>query len=272
MKDEKPDIVSGFGNYISIPLITAAHSLRIPIVLHEQNSYAGKANVFLARYANAIVGCYESNLDQFPKEKFYLYGNPSASVAKDTKINPQLLSDLDLDPNKPYVVVMLGSLGSSSVSKVIDDAIPLFSEAYQMIISIGKANEYTYKNKEKKGIRFVEYIDGKHALKGSSLAILRAGATTIAEVEAIGAASILIPSPYVPNNHQLFNAKALSDKGAAILLEEKDLDAKRLADLVNSLMLEDKQLEEIRTNARSLAKDQAAEDIVKLLKELCQHG
>lgn len=77
----RPDYAIGFGNYISAPVILAAHFAHVPTMLHEQNSYAGKANRFLAKYADQIVGCYPENLDQFPPQKTRILGNPRASVA-----------------------------------------------------------------------------------------------------------------------------------------------------------------------------------------------
>ena len=268
LKEEKPDICVGFGNYISVPLIRAAHKLSIPTMLHEQNSFAGKANVYLARFADAIVGCYEANYKQFPSEKVKLLGNPEATIAADVEYSSEVISSIGLKENIPFVVFMMGSLGSSSVSQVIDRACPLFDKDYQVVIAAGKSNEYSFQYTSNDRIKIVPYVDGKAMLKGCSLAVVRAGATTMAEIGAIGCASVLIPSPYVPNNHQYFNAKELSDKDAAVLLEEKDLNEKVLADTVNNLMHDPNRIDAMKQKAFQEGQRDAAYSMIHWMKEL----
>lgn len=112
----RPDYAIGFGNYISAPVILAAHFAHVPTMLHEQNSYAGKANRFLAKYADQIVGCYPENLDQFPPQKTRILRNPRASVAGPGRsaIPTWCGSWVWIRP-RPLVVVVMGSLGSESV-------------------------------------------------------------------------------------------------------------------------------------------------------------
>ena len=267
LKKEKPDICVGFGNYISVPLIKAAHRLGIPTMLHEQNSFAGKANIYLIRYADAIVTSYPNDT-RFPSEKTRLLGNPAINSIKDTNFNKESLTKLGLDPEKPFIVFMMGSLGSETVSKTIDEACSLFNDDYQVVIASGKDNPYVFKTQLNDRIKIVEYVDGKEMLKGCALAITRAGATTISEITAIGVASIIIPSPYVANNHQYFNALELADNDATVLLEEKNLTPETLANQVNDLMSNKSRLEELRTNSRKLAKTNAARDMILWMKEL----
>ena len=268
LQKEKPDVCIGFGNYTSVPFIRAAHKLGIPTVLHEQNSYAGKANMYLGRIADAIVGSYSANLEQFPEDKVHLYGNPEATLASEVECTPEDLKQYELDPDKPFVLMMMGSLGSASVSEVLDQTCPLLDDSYQVIIATGKSNSYQFHYRSDDHIRIVDYVDGKKLLKGCQLAVVRAGATTIAELCAIGTASILIPSPYVPNNHQYYNALELSKEGAGVLIEEKDLTAEKLADTVNSLMKDNDRILEMKTNARNLGRTDAAEKMIALCKEL----
>lgn len=265
---EKPEVCVGFGNYTSVPFIRAAHKLGIPTVLHEQNSYAGKANMYLGRIADAVVGCYSANLEQFPEDKVHLYGNPEATLALKTECTADDLKQYGLNPDKPFVLMMMGSLGSASVSEVLDEACPLLDDSYQVIIATGKSNSYQFCYRSNERIKIVEYVDGKKLLKGCRLAVVRAGATTIAELCAIGTASILIPSPYVPNNHQYYNALELSKEGAGALIEEKDLTAKKLADTVNGLMKDSDRLEKMKKNAKKLGRTDAAEKMIALCKEL----
>ena len=268
LKKEKPDFCVGFGNYISVPLILAAHRLHIPTMLHEQNSFAGKANRFLGPWADAAAGCYDSNIGQLPKKKTRILGNPAASQAAHTVFDPACIRELGLDPDIPFVIFMMGSLGSSSVSAVVDDAIDLFDPSYQVIIAKGTSNEYEYRHASEGNVRIVPYVDGKMMLNGCALAVTRAGATTIAEIAAVGTPSVLVPSPYVPNNHQYYNALELSEKGAAVLIEEKDLNASVLAAEVNRIMADDELRRQMRDNAYRLGKRNAAEEMVRWMKEI----
>ena len=136
----RPDYAIGFGNYISAPVILAAHFAHVPTMLHEQNSYAGKANRFLAKYADQIVGCYPENLDQFPPQKTRILGNPRASVAARAQRDPNVVRQLGLDPAKPLVVVVMGSLGSESVNAVMVKALKqMAGKSYQVLYVTGRA-------------------------------------------------------------------------------------------------------------------------------------
>ncbi len=272
MIQEKPDICVGFGNYISVPFINAAHALGIPTILHEQNSFAGKANKFLARKTDLIIGCYESNLEQFPAGKCRLLGNPEATLAAKTEWDPEELVKIGLQEDRPFVVFMMGSLGSSSVSKVIDEACPLFDPSYQVVIAAGQSNEYTYKTPSDERIRIVPYIDGKKMLKGCALAVTRAGATTMCEISAIGCASVLIPSAFVANNHQVYNALELVKAEAAVMIEEKDLHPQKLADTVNALMKDPERLAQMRANAAAAGRPDAAYRMIECMEELIRNG
>lgn len=269
---QKPDILVAFGNYISVPIVGAAKKMGIPVILHEQNSFAGKANRFLSGKADAIVCCYESNLEQFPKEKCRVYGNPAATLAAEAAFDKEEIRRIGLDPEKPFVVFMMGSLGSSSVSEVIDEACEMFDSTYQIVIAAGKDNDYEFKTKDTGRIKIVPFVNGRSMLKGCALAVTRAGATTMAEIGAIGTCSILIPSPNVANNHQVYNAKELADIGGAIMIEEKDLTAAKLAETVNRLMSNETERMRIRENARKAGKTDAAYQMIRLMEELTANG
>lgn len=271
LRKEKPDIVVAFGNYISVPVVRAAKKAGIRIMLHEQNSYAGKANRYLARIADAIAISYETNREQMKEEseRIRLTGNPEATLASEVVYDKTITASYGIDPDKPFVVCMMGSLGSETVSKVIDEACALFDDDYQVLIAAGKANDYTYTYRSDDHIRIVPFVDGKQMLKGCALAIVRAGATTLAELTAIGTAAIVIPSPHVANNHQFYNAKALVDEGAAIMIEEKDLTSVKLADSVNTLMKDPQKLAMMQENAKRTGRRDAAYAMIRWIEELC---
>lgn len=268
LKKEKADIVVAFGNYISIPMVLAAKKLNIPVILHEQNSFVGKANIMLSKYADTIIGCYENNKNQVGEDKFLLLGNPSATIAANTKIDNEYINSLNIDLNKPLVSIMLGSLGSESVSEIIDKAILDIDEDIQVLIAHGKSNEYVYKNIDRDNIKIVDYLEGKQALLASDVVVSRAGATSIAEICAIGTAAIIIPSPFVANNHQFYNANELAKKDACILIEEKNLNPKLLADNINTLIKNEKKRVELHNNVLKLGYPNAGYDIYDCIKKV----
>ncbi len=267
LKKENPEICIGFGNYISVPLIMAAHRLHIPTMISEQNSFAGKANAMLARYADAVEGVYQSCLDQFPAGKTRLYGNPQASVASQRMIDPAACEAYGIRKGTPFAVFMMGSLGSATVSKVIDEACGLFDQDFEVLIAAGKANDYRFTT-DNPHVHITEYVDGMAMLKCADLSVCRAGATTLCEIAATGAASILIPSPFVPNNHQVYNAMELVRNDAAVMIEEKDLTAELLAEQVNSLMKNKERRSLLSDNALKMSTPDAADRMIDWIEEL----
>lgn len=263
------DLVMGFGNYISVPILLAAKKIGIKTIIHEQNSFVGRANRILDEKADLIISSYEEDLKQFKNKNNLLLGNPQASKAYNSKKDPEIIRSLGLDPNKKIVVIFMGSLGSSTVHKTLLDYFKLTDGSYQIIYATGK---YNYSDELKKYendyLKIFEKIDGISVMRNSDLLISRAGATTISEIGAIGIASILIPSPYVPNNHQYHNAMALVNKEAAIILEEKDLNARRLNDLVNSIINDGAKLESLANNAKQFSNPNVINDIIEEIENL----
>ncbi len=271
IKSFKPDVVIGFGNYISVPVLMAAHHKNILTVIHEQNSFAGKANRFLSRYADAIVGCYEENLDQFPKHKTKILGNPRATVASKIKKDFQVLKTLGIDSSKPLVVIVMGSLGSESVNVVMKEALAdMQNKNYQVVYVTGKSHYDSFKEccSSSRNIFIVPYIDGCQVMVNADLCVVRGGATTAAEITAMGMPSIIIPSPYVPNNHQVMNALALQNQGAAIMIEEKDLSKENIILKIENILSSPIQREAMSKNAKKLAFSNASNDIYDWILKL----
>ena len=207
------DCAIGFGNYISIPVMEAAVKLKLKTIIHEQNSFVGRANRLLDKKVDLIIGSYEENRKQFSNPNLEILGNPQSSKAYQIKENPQVIKDLALNPDKKTVVIFMGSLGSASVNKILLDYFERTDGSYQIIYATGASHYDSVRNKVEDSdyLKVLERIDGINVMKNSDLLICRAGATTIAEICAIGMPAILIPSPFVPNNHQFYNAKALAD-------------------------------------------------------------
>ena len=262
------DLVIGFGNYISVPVILAAKSLGIRIMLHEQNSFVGRANRFLDEKADLIIGSYEENLKQFKNPKIKILGNPQSSIAAAVKRNDSLFGDEHLSKDVKTVLIFFGSLGSETLMKTVCEYFKIKSPGYQVLYATGNTYYEAVLPYDSEEIRIEKRIDGTAWMKDADLFVGRAGATTLAEVIATGVPSVLIPSPYVPNNHQYFNAKALSDKNAAVLIEEKQLTPELLKKTIEDLLADDEARANLSKQTESMRNDHVIDDIIDEIEKL----
>ena len=264
------DLAIGFGNYISVPLVMAARNRGLKTVIHEQNSFAGKANKYLDQKVDLVIGSYEENKKTFKNPHTLILGNPQSSKAFNIKKDPEVLLNLGLDPDKKTVVLFMGSLGSQTVNKVVIEYLNSLKGDYQVIYASGKQNYAKARAavKKKDYICVKEAVDGVKVMANSSLLVSRAGATTLSEICAMGMPSILIPSPYVPNNHQFYNAMALIDKNAALLLEEKDLSPASLKAIIEKSINDEELLKSLHENAIKLSNPKVLDEIVKEIEKL----
>ena len=236
IEDFKPDIVIGAGGYITAPVLYAAHKLNVPILIHEQNSIPGVSNKFIGRFANKICVSLPNSLKLFPKEKVVYTGNPRSeeiiNVKKKTK------ESLGFNENEKLVVVGMGSLGSTTMTKKIKELIPNFNNKnYQVLVITGKKYYDEYNGLDiSDNVKIVPFMEDLiNLLKDSDLIISRAGASTIAEITAIGLPAILVPSPYVTNNHQYKNAKELEENGACKIVTEDEFSTEKIINEVDKI-------------------------------------
>ena len=225
IRDFKPDAVIGVGGYASGPTLKAAQRMRIPPLLQEQNSYAGVTNKLLAKRAGAICVAYENMERYFPADKIILTGNPVRPTLLECRLSPgEARRTFGLDPERPTLLVVGGSLGARTINESIEGALQRFAEAgIQLIWQTGKtgADHARAAAKGLKGVVVTPFIaDMAAAYTAASLVVSRAGAGSISELELLGKPSILIPSPNVAEDHQTHNARALSTRGAAILIPD----------------------------------------------------
>lgn len=266
LKEFKPDVVIGVGGYVTVPVILAAHKLSIPAFIHEQNSIPGKANLFLAKYVSKVGVSFPSTMNSFSKEKAVFTGNPCSEEA--IKKPPMDKSFLGLSPHKKLVLIVMGSLGAGKINTYILSLMPYFKvKEYEVVFVTGKG-DYDSIPKEKipKNVFVFPYIDNMTRLmKKVDVMVSRAGASTMSEIMSLSIPTVLIPSPYVPNNHQFKNAMDLVDKKAALLLEEKDLKGDILIRKIEEAMTP-KVAEEMKRNLKALAVNDSAD---RVYKEVC---
>lgn len=272
IKGFNPDIVIGVGGYITAPVIIAAHKLKYKTIIHEQNSIPGISNRLISKYVNRICVSLPDTISYFDKEKVIYTGNPRSEEI--TLVSPANKKDYGLQENKRLVIIVMGSLGSTTMTEKIKKIIPAFNmKDYQVIIITGKDYYNNYKTLNlPSNVAVVPFIDNFiNLLKKTDLIVSRAGASTIAEITAIGLPSILVPSPYVTNNHQYMNAKELEKKKASILISEEDFSINTLLPAIDEILNNKSNYDNMKKNAKSLAVSNSAtkfyEEIKKVIKE-----
>lgn len=271
IKEFNPDIVIGVGGYVTAPVVSTAKKLGYKTFIHEQNSIPGKANKYLIKYADGIGISMKSTEKDFPKDKTVFTGNPCSEDA--IKKAPISKSSLGLSEDKKLVLVVMGSLGASTVNKVLVEMLPTIkNDSYEVVFVTGKKDyDEISKNVFPSNVKVVPYIDGLSGLmKNTDLIVTRAGASTLSELIALRVPSILIPSPYVPNNHQYINAMDLVNESAADIIEEKNLSAEMLLERIEGLLNDSNRLNEMKNNLSKLSIDNSAEIIYNTLKNIIE--
>ena len=269
IKEFKPDVAIGVGGYVTVPVIMAAHELGIKTFIHEQNSVAGKANLTLSNCVDLIGVSLKSSMSEFPKEKTIFTGNPCSEDA--IKKSPMSKSEFKLSKSKKLVLFVMGSLGASKVNDFLVDTMKLFNNKDYEILYVTGNKDYDKISKIKfpNNVKVVPYIDSMtRIMKNTDLIVTRAGASTLSEIIALDLPSILIPSPYVPNNHQYKNALDLVNEGAAILVEEKDLKGNIIVRNIDKIINDDKKLNKMKKGLKNLKVENSAELIYNNIKKI----
>lgn len=264
-----PDIVIGCGGYVTAPVIWAANKLGKKTFIHEQNSVVGLSNKYLSKYAGRVGVSFESTINEFPKGKAVLTGNPCSEKV----INSETITvdTFGLSKEKKTVLITMGSLGSSSINDKIMSFVESFrSKNYQLLIVTGPTYYEKVKNRIlPSNVVIKPFIDNlSSVMKDVDIMVSRAGASTISEITVIGLPTIFIPSPYVTNNHQYKNAMDLVEKKAAVILEENKLTRDTLIHLIEKLLTDEKKYNEIKTNLINMGIKNSATLIYDNLKEM----
>jgi len=274
----KPDVVIGVGGYASGPIGQMAVRKRVPLVLQEQNSFAGVTNKILAKKASKVCVAYEGMEKFFPKDKLCLTGNPiRKNVIEIDGKRDQALHYFELSKSKPVVLIVGGSQGARSINESVNRGLELIvSKDLQLIWQTGKPYAPTARRdileklnaSDKKMIRVQEFINKMDlAYAAADIVVSRAGAIAISELCAVGKPSILIPLPSAAEDHQTSNALALADKDAAIYLKDAEAPEK-LASLVIGLAKNEEQKKQLVLNIKQMAIPDSANKIADEVIEL----
>ena len=281
IREFQPDAVVGTGGYVCYPVLKAAHALGIPTAVHESNAVPGLTTKMLEGSVDAImVGFEESRANYKHPERVVVTGTP----VRGEFLNTDKLAArraLGLPEDKPLVASVWGSLGAGHMNEIMTDFIvrACANPFFGLIHSTGKAwykkmTETLEREKpgyEKLGMDVREYIyDMPLVMAAADLVMCRAGASTLAELTAMGKPAVLIPSPNVTNNHQEKNARVLSEAGGAKLLLEPEFTADSLLGLVSELLHHPETFEDMSVKMRALGLPDATNRIAGIVLGLAE--
>jgi UDP-N-acetylglucosamine--N-acetylmuramyl-(pentapeptide) pyrophosphoryl-undecaprenol N-acetylglucosamine transferase len=264
------DVVVGFGGYASAPVLWAAQRMGVPTVIQEQNSYAGVTNKILARGACRICTAYEGMERFFPKEKIVLTGNPlRGRFSKSGTPRAEALDYFGFTPGRKVVLVVGGSLGTRSLNEMMKTWLLSLGGGEAPVQVIWQTGKYYEREMQAflaahpvRGIwqgAFIERMD--YAYAAADLVISRSGACTVSELCLVAKPVLFVPSPNVAEDHQTKNARALADKGAALLVPDAVCRTEAMPRALE-LLADEEALRRMSRNIEALARPDAAERIV----------
>ncbi|MCK0470664.1 undecaprenyldiphospho-muramoylpentapeptide beta-N-acetylglucosaminyltransferase [Halalkalibacter sp. APA_J-10(15)] len=278
LREFKPDVVIGTGGYVCGPVVYAAAKLKIPTVVHEQNSVPGLTNKFLSKYVDKVAICFEEAKHFFPSQKVVLTGNPRASEVMNVDASAGRRS-LSLNEHQKTVLIVGGSRGARPINEAFLTIIgKLKHKSYQIVYVTGTVHydrimEQMKKHDHPQNVTIKPFIHNMPDVLGAvDLIVARAGATTLAEITALGLPSILIPSPYVTNNHQEKNAQSLANNNAAIVLKETEMSGDLLLEEIDHILTSEDKWMQMSTSSKELGLPNAARHLYEVLDELTKNG
>lgn len=265
LDQEEPDIVIGTGGFVSFPVVWAAQDFGIPTLIQEQNSKPGWATRLLAGRADEVHLSFETSRQYFSKRvPCRVTGNPTRRF--ELVAPEEARRFFKVDVRRKTLLVFGGSLGARSLNTAIEKRLDDLLRRVNLIWQIGKTDfeTLTLRIQPRENLWFSAFIDRMDlAYSAADLVLCRAGASTIAELLNIGMASVLVPYPFAAGNHQYFNAKALSDKGAAVLIPNDEIGSEATYKQILSLIDNDAKREAMKEIAKKLGKPNASKEIAE---------
>lgn len=282
IKDFNPDIVIGTGGYICGATIASAHSLKIPTLLHESNSFPGKAIKMLAPKTDTILVSFKDAIPRIKNAKNVVFTGTPVKIKKKNytlQEKEKILSSIGLNNKNPVVLVFGGSQGAKRINDTLLEIIKLkLNKDYQVIWATGPKQYDVIKDiletdkiniNNVKDIKILPYIyNMEEIMNVVDIIVARSGAMTITEISNLGKASILVPLPNVSHNHQLYNAKELEKVGAAKIILDEEITGKKLNGKILEIISGKNNIENMEKNALKMATTDAEEKIYKEILKL----
>lgn len=273
IKEMRPDIVIGTGGYASIGPVLTAYFMKIPTMILEQNVVPGLANKTLARFCDAVALTYHESIRYFPMEKTHLTGNPVRReiMRADKKTACSLFS---LEEERFTVFIFGGSKGAQNINRAVVESLPLLEDMKEKVQFLHQTGEKDFESvKEvyrKSGFRgtvapFIHQMPEAYAV--ADIVVSRAGATTLAELTALGKPSVIVPYPFALG-HQEYNAAKLRDTGAGRLILDAELNGDRLSKVIREIAESAKTRDEMRKQSLALGQPDAAKKVVDIAASL----
>lgn len=283
LEEFKPDIVIGTGGYICGAVITSAHKLGIPTMLHESNAFPGKAVKMLAKNVDTILVSFKETKERISNaNKIVCTGTPVKIQKKAYSLEEKdrILKECGLTSNKPVVLVYGGSQGAQKINEALLEIIEnKLNKEYQVIWATGpkqydiiksSLEDKTININKVENMKIMSYIyNMEEIMNVSDLIVARSGAMTITEISNLAKASILVPLPNVSNDHQMYNAKVLENVEAAKIIQNDLLNGKILNSTINEIVLDKEKNIQMGNNASTISikntKDKIYEQILELV-------
>jgi UDP-N-acetylglucosamine--N-acetylmuramyl-(pentapeptide) pyrophosphoryl-undecaprenol N-acetylglucosamine transferase len=272
-----PDIVIGMGGYASGAVVLAAHMKSIPTMIHEQNSVPGMANRLLGRFVDRICVTYQESLSAFPHGKTFLTGNPIRPkiLRGDREAAQRLFS---LEKGIFTVFVFGGSSGAMSINRTMVDALNYLGEYRDKIQFLHQTGERdyesvrdAYRKSEFKGTVAPFIYQMSEAYAAADMIISRAGATTLAELTALGKASLLVPYPHSAGRHQEVNAMKLREMGAAFVVFDHEMSGELLGKRIREFFESDSLRADMQKASRGLGRPDACARVADIAVSLIKN-
>ncbi len=279
IKRFQPDLVVGMGGYVSGPVVRKAHQMGVKTAIHEQNAFPGLTTKMLVKSVDLVMLAMPAAMKHLPERHYIVTGNPvRPSMLKMTREKAR--EKLGIDNDRPFILSFGGSLGADCINRAVAQVMAWHwnkGTVYHYHATGAQAAQWMPDLVKEAGvdlsraplIRMTEYIhDMDLCMAAADLVIGRAGAITLSEIGVQGKASVLIPSPYVAENHQYHNAMSLAQSGAAVVLEEKELTGDLLTKTVQDLLADPITLRAMGEKAKTTAYHDANERIYRALMKL----
>jgi len=272
LRDFAPDVAIGTGGYTTAAVLIAQRLLGGKIVIHEQNAIPGRTNRLLGIIADRVCVTFNSSADYFSAKKVVVTGMPIRKEFASLPEKPEARSKLGLRVDAFTILVIGGSQGARRLNELMFSAWPMLNDgATQVVHQVGDRNvEQARSFAEEFGsmYRVETYVDAPLAMAAADLVVCRSGASTLAEITAVGLPSIQVPYPYAYADHQKRNAEYLVSRGAAILCEEQYCTSEHLASLICELRSNSEKLGAMASASAAAGRPDAARTVAEVAMSL----
>lgn len=271
IQEEKPDLVIGTGGYVTAPLMMAGIQMKVPTMIHESNALPGKTTKWLAKHVDCVAVGFEAAKERLENGKNVVWtGNPS-KMGMMIQSKEEAKAKIGV-PGK-LLLVFGGSQGAQKINEVMVSLLQKNAFPHMTVIYATGPKHYDAIKEQlpnlPTNVRLEKYIyNMEEVMRASDLVVCRSGALTVSEIAIVGIPSVLIPFPYAAENHQYYNAKALEDVGAGVMIEEKDLTAEVLENTVTNLMAKEETLQQMAQAATKIGDNKALERVEEAIRKI----